>query len=89
MGVQLPRRPDQGSVNGEQALDHGTALVCCALGYSRSAAAVAAWLVASGRAADVDAALARVRGARPGIVLGPAYVEALADFARTHAVDRK
>ena len=42
----------------------GPVLVCCALGYSRSACAVAAWLLATGRAATVDAALARVRAAR-------------------------
>jgi protein-tyrosine phosphatase len=44
-------------------------LVCCALGYGRSAAAVVAWLLASGRAADMDAAIRRVRQVRPRIVL--------------------
>jgi protein-tyrosine phosphatase/membrane-associated phospholipid phosphatase len=50
----------------------GRVLVCCALGVSRSAVAVAAWLVATGRAPDAEAALARVRTARPQIVLGDA-----------------
>ncbi len=50
----------------------GRVLVCCALGVSRSAVAVAAWLVATGRAPDAEAALARVRAARPQIVLGDA-----------------
>ncbi|MGQ0799491.1 MAG: phosphatase PAP2/dual specificity phosphatase family protein [Pseudomarimonas sp.] len=44
-------------------------LVCCALGYSRSALTVAAWLLRSGRAADVEAAVERVRAARPAVVL--------------------
>jgi protein-tyrosine phosphatase len=47
----------------------GPVLVCCALGYSRSAAAVAAWLLATGRASDADAAIASIRRARPRIVL--------------------
>ncbi len=52
---------------------HGPLLVCCALGYSRSASAVAAWLVLSGRCADIDAAEALIRQARPGVVLHPAH----------------
>ena len=57
---------------------HGPLLVCCALGYSRSASAVAAWLVSSGRAESVDAAIAILQGARPQIVLGAAHRDALA-----------
>ncbi|OLS64304.1 phosphatase PAP2/dual specificity phosphatase family protein [Pseudomonas putida] len=52
---------------------HGPLLVCCALGYSRSASAVAAWLVLSGRCKDVDDAEALIRKARPGVVLYPAH----------------
>ncbi len=37
-------------------------LVCCALGYLRSASAVAAWMVATGRAASTPEALAMIRG---------------------------
>jgi len=51
--------------------------VCCALGYSRSAASVAAWLLRSGRASDADAAVAIVRAARPGIVLGKAHLRGI------------
>ncbi|HJQ57613.1 MAG TPA: phosphatase PAP2/dual specificity phosphatase family protein [Vineibacter sp.] len=50
----------------------GAVLVCCALGYGRSAAAIAAWLVQTGRAADTDAALARLRTVRPRIALDTA-----------------
>ena len=56
-------------------------LVCCALGYSRSAAAVAAWLLTSGRAASVADAVERVRRARPAVVLGPDHLAALERFA--------
>lgn len=40
-------------------------LVCCALGFSRSAAAIAAWLVATGRARSGADAVAMVNRARP------------------------
>jgi hypothetical protein len=48
-------------------------LVCCALGRSRSATAVSAWLVATGRSVSADAAIALVRKARPSIVLHKAH----------------
>ncbi len=60
----------------------GSLLVCCALGYSRSACAVAAWLLSSGRAQDVDEAIARVRAHRPQVVLGAAHRDALAAVQR-------
>ena len=47
-------------------------LVCCALGYSRSAAAVAAWLVAEGKEPGADAAIERIRARRPAIVISEA-----------------
>jgi protein-tyrosine phosphatase len=47
----------------------GPVLVTCALGFGRSAAAIVAWLVRSGRAADTSQALALIRGARPRIAL--------------------
>ena len=65
----------------ERLRPRGRVLVCCALGVSRSAVAVAAWLVATGRAPDAETALVRVRAARPQIVLGDAHrvsVEAMA-----------
>jgi protein-tyrosine phosphatase len=54
----------------EAALVKGPVLVCCALGFSRSAAAVAAWLVASGRARHLAEAHQQVRRARPAVVIG-------------------
>jgi len=44
-------------------------LVCCALGYSRSAAAVAGWLLAAGKAESVGAAMQVIRVRRPSIVV--------------------
>lgn len=61
-----------------KARTHGRVLVCCALGYSRSAAAIAAWLIRSGRAQNHAAALAMVQNARPRIVLSPAHCATLA-----------
>ena len=61
----------------ERLRSSGPLLVCCALGYSRSATAMAAWLLHSGRAATVDEALAIIRTARDQVVLHPAHREAL------------
>lgn len=62
----------------EAARSRGEVLVCCALGYSRSAIAVAAWLLISGRAANIDAAIALVCARRRGVVLGSEHWQALA-----------
>jgi len=60
----------------------GRVLVCCALGYSRSATAAAAWMVATGRAPDAEAAASRIRSARPQVVLSDAHLAAIAVAAR-------
>jgi protein-tyrosine phosphatase/membrane-associated phospholipid phosphatase len=64
----------------EAAMVSGPVLVCCALGYSRSAAAVAAWLVATGRAPQAAEAADQVRRARPACVLGPDLVDTVDRF---------
>ncbi|MCC7215256.1 MAG: phosphatase PAP2/dual specificity phosphatase family protein [Burkholderiales bacterium] len=64
----------------ERARARGPVLVCCALGFSRSACAAAAWLLATGRASSVDAALARVRAARAHTVLDDRHARALRAF---------
>jgi len=61
-------------------------LVCCALGYSRSALASAAWLIAAGHAADSTEALAQVRRARPQVVVGPAFEQRLREWAERRGV---
>lgn len=65
----------------ERATAEGTVLVCCALGFSRSALAVAAWLVSTRRAAGVAAAVEQVRRARPAAVLDPESLALLERFA--------
>ena len=61
-----------------QRLRHGTVLVHCALGYSRSAAALASWLVLYRHAASVAEAVRVVRFAREAIVLDAHWHAAIA-----------
>jgi protein-tyrosine phosphatase len=58
-------------------------IVCCALGYSRSAAAVAAWLTASGKSASPSESIALIRTRRPRIVLGSAQRARLNEWLQT------
>ncbi|MET0428820.1 MAG: phosphatase PAP2/dual specificity phosphatase family protein, partial [Microvirga sp.] len=51
----------------EEARASGPVLVCCALGYARSAAVVAAWLLRTGRARTARDAAARILAARPAV----------------------
>jgi hypothetical protein len=64
-------------------------LVCCALGYSRSAIASAAWLISVGHAANAEDALDQVRRARPQVVVGPKFRLRLEQWARRRPVQRK
>jgi protein-tyrosine phosphatase/membrane-associated phospholipid phosphatase len=59
----------------------GTVYVHCKAGYSRCAAVAGAYLLASGAAATVEQAVARLRQARPSIVVRPEALEALRTFA--------
>jgi hypothetical protein len=68
----VPPEPAQlrcAAANIERARSAGTVLVCCALGYSRSAAAVATWLVTSSRAQNMNEAIEKVHRARPRMVI--------------------
>lgn len=49
----------------------GIVYVHCKAGYSRSACAVGAWLLSTGRAKSVEEAEQLLRAARPGIVIRP------------------
>ncbi len=61
----------------------GRVYVHCKIGYSRSAAVVGAWLVASGVAANADDAMAKLRAVRPSIVIRPEAEGALREYARS------
>lgn len=62
----------------QRASDH--VVVHCALGLSRSALTVAAWLVKSGRAHSAEQAVDFVRGARPQVRLSAAHTQVLQAF---------
>lgn len=59
---------------------NGVVFVHCKIGYSRSAAAIGSYLLASGLAATVDEAAAQLRRARPTIVIRPEALAALHSF---------
>jgi protein-tyrosine phosphatase/membrane-associated phospholipid phosphatase len=71
--VPDPASCQQAAQTIEQLRLRGPVLVACALGYSRSATAVAAWLLCTGRATSVDDAIAQVHRARPQVVLTAAH----------------
>ena len=66
----------------ERLRGKGPLLVCCALGYSRSACAVAGWLLATDRAITVDGALKMIRAARTDVVLHADHAAALQSLAK-------
>jgi len=67
-----------------EAIDaaEGPVLVVCALGYGRSVAVLAVWLVRSGRAATVEDALRRLRRVRPRLSPRPAQIAAMEEAIR-------
>src|SRR5213078_716832 len=60
---------------------NGTVYVHCKIGYSRSAAAVAAYLVMSGKTNTAEEAFAIIRRVRPSVVIRPEVISALSEFA--------
>jgi protein-tyrosine phosphatase/membrane-associated phospholipid phosphatase len=61
---------------------HGIVYVHCKIGYSRSAAAIAAYLIVHGKANPAEEAFALIRRVRPSIVIRPEVAAALAEFER-------
>ncbi len=60
--------------------ERGIVYVHCKIGYSRSAAAVAAYLLRSGQTTTVPESLERLRAVRPSIVIRPEIERALDQF---------
>ncbi len=67
----------------EEHAGKGVVYVHCKIGYSRSAAVVGAYLLASGQARTVEAAVETLRATRPSIVVRPEATAALQAFAQT------
>jgi protein-tyrosine phosphatase/membrane-associated phospholipid phosphatase len=59
---------------------NGAVYVHCKIGYSRSAAAVAAHLIMSGKAKTSEKAFAMIRRVRPSVVTRPEVLSALSEF---------
>lgn len=60
----------------------GVVYIHCKIGYSRTAAAAAAYLLQTGKARSVADAIALLRQVRPAIVVRPEVVSALSELAR-------
>ncbi|MEP6810654.1 MAG: phosphatase PAP2/dual specificity phosphatase family protein, partial [Chthoniobacterales bacterium] len=60
--------------------ERGVVYVHCKIGYSRSAAAVAAYLLQSGCASSAAESIGQLRAARPAIVVRPEVRRALVEF---------
>jgi protein-tyrosine phosphatase/membrane-associated phospholipid phosphatase len=58
----------------------GAVYVHCKIGYSRSAAAVAAYLMMSRKAKTTEEAFAMIRRVRPSVVIRPEVLSALSEF---------
>jgi protein-tyrosine phosphatase/membrane-associated phospholipid phosphatase len=66
----------------------GSVLVHCALGLSRSAVVVVAWLVKQGYADNIEQALAMVRAARPSIIIHEEHLNVLSLWRQCSREDK-
>lgn len=83
--VPRPAELRQAAATIERGRSAGPVLVCCALGYSRSAATVATWLVTSHAARSINEAIDRIRRARPRIVIDPSLRDVIKTATERHA----
>jgi protein phosphatase len=61
---------------------NGAVYVHCKVGYSRSAAAISAYLLMSGKVETAEEAFAMIRHVRPSVVIRPEVLSALSEFER-------
>jgi protein-tyrosine phosphatase len=59
---------------------NGAVYIHCKIGYSRSAAAVSAYLIMSGKVKTAEQAFAMIRRARPSVIIRPEVRSALSEF---------
>ena len=69
----------------DQESREGIIYIHCKIGYSRTAAAAAAYLLQTGMVNSVSEAIALLRQVRPAIVLRPEVISALSEFADASA----
>ncbi|PYJ10869.1 MAG: serine/threonine protein phosphatase [Verrucomicrobia bacterium] len=69
----------------DEELGKGIVYIHCKIGYSRTAAAAAAYLIQSGKAAGVDQAVEMLRQVRPSMVVRREVLSALSEFAEAMA----
>lgn len=67
----------------ERERQHGQVYIHCKAGYSRTAAAAGAWLLAANRTSSAEEACRILHERRPGMIVRPEVREALKTFART------
>jgi protein-tyrosine phosphatase/membrane-associated phospholipid phosphatase len=80
-----PEQIDRAVAFIQQQIAHGIVYIHCKAGYSRTAVIAGAYLLASGRADTVEAAIAAMRRARPSMIVRPEALNALRDYFRRHA----
>ena len=66
----------------EEAAQRGPVLICCALGFQRSASVAACWLVRTGLAANAAIAVAQIKAAGRPVHLAPDTYAAVDEAAR-------
>ncbi|WP_421592348.1 phosphatase PAP2/dual specificity phosphatase family protein [Shinella sp. M27] len=66
----------------QDASRHGPVLICCALGFQRSAAVAACWLIRAGHAANAAIAGERIKAAGRPVHLRPEIFAAIDEAAR-------